>query len=140
MSANRARKKLLSSSSFSAIASSAVRIDAVTESEGRIEHWTNASEQANVLAANLLGSEHAPVHDPVPYVWSDQYDHKIQILGSVSGEDRTTMLRGRLDERRFAVAYSRDGRLRGLVAFDMPREIATMRPAIADSALLGDVV
>ena len=97
----------------------------------RVEHWTNASEQAAILATNLLETDGAIGHDPLPYVWSDQYEHKIQILGRISGEDDTTMLAGSLEDRRFALAYSRGGLLRGLVAFNMPREIARMRPAVA---------
>lgn len=100
----------------------------------RIEHWTNAAEQAGCLATNLLDDDAASGHDPVPYVWSDQYEHKIQILGSVNGDDDTKLLQGSLDDRRFALAYSRAGLLRGLVAFDMPGEVVAMRPLIAGAA------
>ncbi|MFJ9565148.1 NAD(P)/FAD-dependent oxidoreductase [Streptomyces fuscichromogenes] len=106
----------------------------------RIEHWTNAVEQAGVLAVNLLDDGTEVTHDPVPYVWSDQYEHKIQILGRVSGDDDTTLLRGSLDERQFSLAYSRHGRIRGLVAFDLPREIAARRPLVAAGAPLAGVL
>jgi len=101
------------------------------ESTRRIEHWTNATEQAGVLAANLLGLPDAPTHDPVPYVWSDQYEHKVQILGRFDGEDETTLYSGSLEERRFTLLYSRAGVLRGVVAVDSPREVAELRPRIA---------
>lgn len=106
----------------------------------RIEHWTNAAEQAGVLAANLLDGATAPTYDPVPYVWSDQYQHKIQILGSVSGEDDTTLLDGSFEERRFVLAYARDGLLCGLVACDMPREIAARRSLVATPTPMAGVV
>ena len=105
----------------------------------RIEHWTNAAEQAGVLAANLLDGSSDMSHDPVPYVWSDQYEHKIQILGTVHGDDETTLVSGSLDERKFALAYSREGRICGLVAFNSPREVPAMRTLIAQSALMADV-
>ena len=105
----------------------------------RIEHWTNAAEQASVLAANLLDDSSDLCHDPVPYVWSDQYEHKIQILGSVHGDDETTLVSGSLDERKFALAYSRESRICGLVAFNSPREVAAMRTLIAQSALMAHV-
>ena len=105
----------------------------------RIEHWTNAAEQASVLAANLLDDSSDMCHDPVPYVWSDQYEHKIQILGTVHGDDETTLVSGSLDERKFALAYSREGRICGLVAFNSPREVVAMRTLIAQSALMADV-
>jgi NADPH-dependent 2,4-dienoyl-CoA reductase/sulfur reductase-like enzyme len=100
----------------------------------RVEHWTNAAEQASAVASNILGTSAAPAYDPIPYVWSDQYQHKIQILGSVSGEDDTTILKGSLAARQFAVAYSRAGRVRGLVACDLPGQIASARPLIAEAA------
>lgn len=99
----------------------------------RVEHWTNAAEQASVLATNLLDDTSTVRHDPVPYVWSDQYEHKIQILGGVRGDDQTTLLQGSFEERRFAVAYSRAGRLTGMVAFNLPREIAVKRSLVAES-------
>lgn len=97
----------------------------------RMDHWANAAEQASALAANLLRGESAPVYDPVPYIWSDQYGHKFQIIGRVSARDDTTLLHGTLRERRFAVAYSRAGRLHGLVACDMPEVIAETRRRFA---------
>ncbi|KAA1176979.1 FAD-dependent oxidoreductase [Rhizobium tropici] len=100
----------------------------------RIEHWTNAAEQAGCLATNLLDSDAASGHDPVPYVWSDQYEHKIQILGSVNGDDDTKLLQGSIEDLRFSLAYSRAGLLRGVVAFDMPSEVVAMRPLIAGLA------
>ncbi|MCW2544413.1 MAG: thcD 2 [Frankiales bacterium] len=42
----------------------------------RHEHWTRACEQANAVAAGILG-EPTPV-DVAPYWWSDQYDVKLQ--------------------------------------------------------------
>ncbi|KQV94145.1 FAD-dependent oxidoreductase [Streptomyces sp. Root369] len=106
----------------------------------RIEHWTNAAEQAGLLAAGLLDGATAPTYDPVPYVWSDQYEHKIQILGSVGGDDHTTLLEGSFEDRRFVLAYARGGLLRGLVACDMPREIAARRSLIATPTPMAGVV
>jgi NADPH-dependent 2,4-dienoyl-CoA reductase/sulfur reductase-like enzyme len=45
----------------------------------RIEHRTNAAEQGVAVARNILG-ERKPFA-PLPYIWSDQYDRKIQIYG-----------------------------------------------------------
>jgi hypothetical protein len=72
------------------------------------------------LAANLLDGRGAVNYDPVPYLWSDQYEHKFQIVGRVSARDQTTLVHGSLRQDRFAVAYSRDGKLRGIVVADMP--------------------
>ncbi|HEV7525101.1 MAG TPA: FAD/NAD(P)-binding oxidoreductase, partial [Acidimicrobiia bacterium] len=48
----------------------------------RLEHWTNATEQGVHAARRLLG--HDEPFAPVPFVWSDQYDRKIQTVGVVS--------------------------------------------------------
>lgn len=90
----------------------------------RIEHWTNASEQASALASNLLDPLSARTYDAVPYFWSDQYHHRYQIIGRISSTDDTTLLHGSLRERPFAVAYYRQKRLRGVIACDMPDVIA----------------
>ena len=45
----------------------------------RLEHWTNATEQGVHAARRLLaGDGPAEPFAPVPFVWSDQYDRKIQ--------------------------------------------------------------
>ena len=47
----------------------------------RTEHWTNAIEQAACVARNILSPGAPNEYVPVEYVWSDQYDWKIQIVG-----------------------------------------------------------
>ena len=54
----------------------------------RIEHWTNAVEQADAVAARLLdGEAGAAPFVPIPFVWSDQYDLKIQAAGRIAPDD-----------------------------------------------------
>jgi len=48
----------------------------------RLESWQNAEETARVAAATILGQE-ATV-DFVPWFWSDQFDHQLQIAGQPS--------------------------------------------------------
>lgn len=52
----------------------------------RLESVQNAIDQAEAVAANLLGAELA--YDPQPWFWSDQYDLKLQIAGLNRGYDR----------------------------------------------------
>ncbi len=47
----------------------------------RLESWRNARDQAVQLTAVLTGGEVPPV--PVPWFWSDQYDHSLQVAGLV---------------------------------------------------------
>ncbi len=57
--------------------------------EGRIrlESVGNAIDQAEAVAANMLGAD-AP-YQAKPWFWSDQYDVKLQIAGLNTGYDRT---------------------------------------------------
>ncbi|MGY5777341.1 NAD(P)/FAD-dependent oxidoreductase [Rhizobium sp. LEGMi135b] len=56
----------------------------------RLEAWRNAQDQGILAAANLMGA--ALSHQAVPYFWSDQFDHTLQIAGLVD-EGRTVVRR-----------------------------------------------
>ncbi len=91
----------------------------------RLEHWTNAGDQGPAAARRLLhgdGASPAP-YAPVPYVWSDQYDRKIQTVGDFSADDEIEVVLGALDERRFTAIAGRDGRLVGALGFSMPKHV-----------------
>jgi NADPH-dependent 2,4-dienoyl-CoA reductase/sulfur reductase-like enzyme len=89
----------------------------------RIEHWTNATDQARAVAANLLAGDDATPFASVPYVWSDQYDRKIQILGRCRADDRVEVVLGTTESRRFVALYGRDDRLTGALGFSMPAKL-----------------
>jgi 3-phenylpropionate/trans-cinnamate dioxygenase ferredoxin reductase subunit len=105
----------------------------------RLEHWTNAAEQGAAAAARLLASDdEARPFAPIPYVWSDQYDVKIQVVGHVSGDDDVAVVSGSFDERRFVAAFGRDDRLTGAVAFNRPRLLMQLRQLIVEGATMAD--
>ncbi len=52
----------------------------------RLESVQNAIDQAEAVAANILGADEAYI--PQPWFWSDQYDLKLQIAGLNTGYDR----------------------------------------------------
>ncbi|MEU3305990.1 FAD-dependent oxidoreductase [Nocardiopsis sp. NPDC006832] len=81
----------------------------------RLEHWTNASEQGEAAAHNLLaGSGRAPF-TPVPYFWSDQYKKKIQLLGQGAPADQVTFVHGSPEDRKFVAFLGRGGMLTGVL-------------------------
>lgn len=45
----------------------------------RLESWRNATDQAEIAAANMLGE--ATPHSAVPWFWSDQYELTLQVAG-----------------------------------------------------------
>jgi len=58
----------------------------------RLESVQNAIDQAEAVAANILGAE-AP-YQPQPWFWSDQYDVKLQIAGLNTGYDHVVIRDG----------------------------------------------
>ncbi len=52
----------------------------------RLESVQNAIDQAEAVAANILGAN--TPYEPKPWFWSDQYDLKLQIAGLGTGYDR----------------------------------------------------
>src|SRR5699024_1454548 len=84
----------------------------------RLEHWTNAGEQGEIAARNLLawasGQERTPF-TPVPYFWSDQYKMKVQLLGQGAPADEVTFVHGTPEDRKFVAFFGRDGMLTGVL-------------------------
>jgi 3-phenylpropionate/trans-cinnamate dioxygenase ferredoxin reductase subunit len=101
----------------------------------RAEHWTNAAEQGVSAAHNLLaGRSASEPFEPVPYIWSDQYDVKIQVLGSPRPDDTVEVVDGSIEEGRFVAVYGREGKLTAAVGFGRPRQLMGFRPLIIEEA------
>lgn len=99
----------------------------------RVEHWDDARTGPETVAAGLLGgsagAEPLPVHDPVPYFWSDQFGHKIQYVGHHTPSD-TVVIRGR-GSAKWGVAWlAPDGTLNAHLSVDLPRQMIQARSAI----------
>lgn len=58
----------------------------------RLESVGNAIDQAEAVAANMLGAE--TDYTAAPWFWSDQYDCKLQIAGLNAGYDRIITRKG----------------------------------------------
>ncbi|MFE3192028.1 NAD(P)/FAD-dependent oxidoreductase [Nocardia sp. NPDC059240] len=94
----------------------------------RVEHWTNAGEQAQILAAALLGIDQA-AEVQVPYVWSDQYDMKIQVLGLPALADEIVVVEDK--GRKFLAHYRRAGELVAVVGASMVGKVMKARAELA---------
>jgi 3-phenylpropionate/trans-cinnamate dioxygenase ferredoxin reductase subunit len=105
----------------------------------RLEHWENAVDQGEAAAIALLRGDQANPFIPVPYVWSDQYDCRIQIVGGRLGADRLDIAYGSADTYRFTGVYSRNGRPIGAVAVNRPRLANVCRAAIASRLSLDEL-
>jgi 3-phenylpropionate/trans-cinnamate dioxygenase ferredoxin reductase subunit len=107
----------------------------------RIEHWTNAVEQADAAAARLLaGDAGAAPFAPIPFVWSDQYDLKIQAAGRIAPDDEVFVGHGSLAERRFVALFGRNGRLRGALAVNRVRQLMGYRRMMREGVSFAEAV
>ncbi|GAA4994926.1 FAD-dependent oxidoreductase [Yinghuangia aomiensis] len=106
----------------------------------RAEHWTNAVDQAACAAHNILNPSDPRAYEPVEFVWSDQHDWKMQLVGDTSGLAATTLLGDATADRRFAALYA-DGRggLRGAVVVNWPRVMVQCRKAMREGTSWDDI-
>jgi len=92
----------------------------------RVEHWTDAVEQADVAVHNILGPR--PVaHRHEYFVWSDQYGGKVALLGRPEPGSQVTVVRADGPRRRFAVAYHRGPRLCAALTVNWPKALLAAR-------------
>jgi 3-phenylpropionate/trans-cinnamate dioxygenase ferredoxin reductase subunit len=102
----------------------------------RVEHRTNAAEQGMAVARNIVAGTSPTPFVPVPYIWSDQYDLKIQIYGLPRRADSFTVIDGSIDERKLVAVYGNGGRARAAVGINMIRSLRTARSLVAEHAEL----
>jgi NADPH-dependent 2,4-dienoyl-CoA reductase/sulfur reductase-like enzyme len=101
----------------------------------RVEHWDNAAHQGAHSARVLLAEEgRAAPFGTVPWFWSDQFGHTIQLAGRPAPDDEVRVIEGSVRERAFVAVYERRGRLVGALAIDRPRPVMRLRALIAEGA------
>lgn len=93
----------------------------------RLESVHNATAQARIAAANLLGGEQR--YAELPWFWSDQYDVKLQMIGLSDAHDQM-IVRGDMDARAFVAFYLRDGILIAADAINSAREFMHCRKLV----------
>ncbi|MGW0632116.1 NAD(P)/FAD-dependent oxidoreductase [Streptomyces sp. NPDC002758] len=107
----------------------------------RQEHWTAATEQAGAVARSIVGAE--PPSATTPYVWSDQFGYKIQVIGRPDLADSLTTLHGEGLSggpiRSTIIGYFRTGELIGVAGFSAARRFSSYRPLLLKRAGLDQV-
>ena len=83
----------------------------------RIEHWTTAVEQAQIVAHNIVHADDQRQCDVIPYFWSDQYGHRIQFAGR-SNADLVAEPHVTAEVARYLALYRRGDELIGALAID----------------------
>jgi NADPH-dependent 2,4-dienoyl-CoA reductase/sulfur reductase-like enzyme len=104
----------------------------------RIEHWEDAGSAGSIAAASLLADDPAdrPVHDPVPYFWSDQFGHKVQYVGSHRPGDRPVEREPGEAPGRTVTWLDDAGRISAVLTVDRPRESAAAARLVADGRVV----
>ena len=94
----------------------------------RIESVQNAVDQAKVIAANITGTP--TTYDAVPWFWSDQYAHKIQMVGFHQGYDRVVQ-RGDMDSGKFTLFLYKGDQLIAVHTVNKPADHMAARKLLA---------
>jgi NADPH-dependent 2,4-dienoyl-CoA reductase/sulfur reductase-like enzyme len=102
------------------------------DSSVRLENRTNAIEQAGAVAANVLGADRPYL--PVPYMWTDQFDARLQVFGMPRPGDEVTVVDGAVADRRFVALYRRDGAVTGVLGWNMPKQTRLRRQELVAAA------
>ncbi|MFH0177653.1 NAD(P)/FAD-dependent oxidoreductase [Streptomyces cacaoi] len=96
----------------------------------RLENRTNATEQAMAVAGEILGADRP--YAPVPYFWTDQYNAKLQVHGFLPPDAEVDVVEGDLTARRFVARYRSEGRVTGVLGWNMPKQARMRRQEIVD--------
>lgn len=94
----------------------------------RLEAWEPALDQGAAVAAAMADQPRGL--ERAPWLWSDQFDWNIQMLGFPSLADRE-IVRGDPSSESFLVLYLASNRLVGAVAVNAGKEMALCRRALA---------
>lgn len=102
----------------------------------RVEHWTNAGEQARVAARTLVhGRGHGKPYATLPSFWSEHFGVRLQSIGLPAHREPMQVIDGDLAQRRFVAVARRGDRVVGAVAYGMPKELNAVRSQIVSAAV-----
>ncbi|MGN5236580.1 MULTISPECIES: FAD-dependent oxidoreductase [unclassified Rhodococcus (in: high G+C Gram-positive bacteria)] len=104
--------------------------DVVQNSNG---HWAAALAHAKAVARDIVGKPALPVALP-DYFWSDQYTHKLQVLGHTGPESTLTPVHGSLAAMNFVGAFGSADKISGALLIDQPKHLGRMRQLVSAEA------
>ncbi|GAA4088532.1 NAD(P)/FAD-dependent oxidoreductase [Streptomyces shaanxiensis] len=105
-----------------------------TGRHARIEHWSNATEQAKTAARTLLTGVSAAAPLTAPYFWSDQYQVRIQVAGHVAPGAVPEVVEGDVDSRTFTAVYRREGTPVAVLSLNQPKFFNRLRRTLVPAA------
>ena len=97
----------------------------------RLESVPNAMEQGRVAASNMLGGSKS--YASMPWFWSDQYEHKLQMVGFSKDSDQS-VVRGDMESKSFTVFYLKDGSIIAADSVNNPKEFMASKQLVGKKA------
>ena len=94
----------------------------------RLETWQNARDQAEIAADAMLGL--SPREARAPWMWTDQYEHNLQILG-LPDCSAPFIIRGDLMARSYSMFQVEKGRLSSAICVDRGADMAAAKKLVA---------
>ncbi|MGE5409149.1 MAG: NAD(P)/FAD-dependent oxidoreductase [Syntrophothermus sp.] len=102
-------------------------LNPVSGEHERSEHWEAAARQGTQVARAILGLE--PLPPALPSFWTDQFGHRVQLVGDASRGDEVT-ISGDTAAPEFTALVRRDGVVVAGMAVNQPRSIPALRRQI----------
>jgi phthalate 3,4-dioxygenase ferredoxin reductase subunit len=106
------------------------------DAQVRSEHWTNAADQARCVARAIARPGARERYQPSDYIWSDQYDWKLQLAGQRSRAVAEWVI-GTADAQRPRVTVLHEdaaGQLCGAVCLNWPKAFVQCRRLLDERA------
>ena len=97
----------------------------------RLESVPNAMEQGRVAASNMLGGSKS--YASMPWFWSDQYEHKLQMVGFSKDSDQS-IIRGDMESKSFTVFYLKDDSIIAADSVNNPKEFMASKQLVGKKA------
>ena len=105
--------------------------------QGTKGHWSTAVAHAKTVALDIVGKTPPLAPTTVPdYFWSDQYSHKLQVLGHPDPEAAFSHVSGSLAAMDFVGVYGSEDRITGALLLDRSRSLGRMRQLVGVGASL----
>ncbi|HTI02881.1 MAG TPA: FAD-dependent oxidoreductase [Acidisoma sp.] len=100
----------------------------------RIESWKSSGEQGAIAARNMCGG--AETFDEVPWLWSDQFDANIQMIGLPDHAARHEILGDPASKAWTMVSVDGNERIVGGIAINRGRDASMLKRAVRNGAPL----
>lgn len=98
----------------------------------RGENWIAAAEQAGDAAQTLVHGVRGARPRPVPFFWTEQHHHRLQIVGRPGDADRAEITASK--QAAWTMTLTREGEIVAAAALDMPGQLARARRQLAAQA------